>query len=164
MLRAVQKLPGVQGDLRIFNVRLPVMHASCGCRCAERACLLFCVGAAFSSSLTSAADSQDVAAAQNRVSARVFPMAGLLGRRMQPLQLLPGSSSISAVQRAALRRLQQRAQHAGLDAFDVLVNGDLQQCESMVCASLAAGMSLDLQPSTAQDQVCKVLLALALSL
>jgi hypothetical protein len=78
---------------------------------------------------------------------------------MQPLQLLPGSSSSSsisnAVQRAALRRLQQRAQHAGSDAFNVLVNGDLQQWEFMVCASFAAGMSLDLQPSTAQDQVCK---------
>jgi hypothetical protein len=44
------------------------------------------------------------------------------------------------------------------------VNGDLQQWESMVCASFAAGMSLDLQPSTAQDQVCKLLLASALSL
>jgi hypothetical protein len=43
------------------------------------------------------------------------------------------------------------------------VKGDLQQWESMVCASFAAGMSLDLQPSTAQDQVCKVLLASALS-
>lgn len=91
-------------------------------------------------------------------------MAGLLGRHMQPLQRLPGSSSTSissAVQRAALWRLQQRAEHAGVDAFNVLVNGDLQQWESMVCASLAAGMSLDLQPSTAQDQVCKALLASA---
>jgi hypothetical protein len=42
MLPAVQKLLGVQGDLRIFNTRLPVMHASCGCRCAERARLLLC--------------------------------------------------------------------------------------------------------------------------
>jgi hypothetical protein len=48
-----------------------------------------------------------------------------------------------------------------VDAFNVLVIGDLHQWESMVCASLAAGMSLDLQPSTAQDQVCKALLASA---
>lgn len=98
--------------------------------------------------------------AQNKVFARVFPVAGLLGRDMQPLQRLPGSSSSisSAVLQAALRRTQQRAQHAGVDAFELIVNGDLQQWESMVCASFAKGMSLDLQPSTAQDQVCKVLL------
>jgi hypothetical protein len=41
MLPAVQKLPGVQGDLKMFNTRLTVMHASCGCRCAERTRLLF---------------------------------------------------------------------------------------------------------------------------
>jgi hypothetical protein len=74
-------------------------------------------------------------------------VAGLLGRHMQPLQRLPGSSSSSissAVQQADLRRLQQRAEHAVVDAFDVLVNGDLQQWESMVCANMAAGMSLGL--------------------
>ena len=84
-------------------------------------------------------------------------MAGLLVRRLQPLQRLPGSSisiSISsAAQRAALRCLQQRAQHAGVHAFDIIVNGDLQQWESMVCASLAAGMSLELHPSSVKDQV-----------
>jgi hypothetical protein len=81
-------------------------------------------------------------------------MAGLLGKRLQPLQPLPGSSSISsAALCAALRRLKQRAQHAGVDAFDLIINGDLQQWESMVCASLAAGMSLELHPSTVQDQV-----------
>jgi hypothetical protein len=74
-----------------------------------------CLSAAFSSSLTSAADSQDVSAAHNRVSARAFPVAGLLGRHMQPLQWLPGSSSSrSAVQQAALQRLPQRAEHAGV--------------------------------------------------
>jgi hypothetical protein len=88
---------------------------------------------------------------------------------LQPLQRLPGSSisisSISAVQQAALRRLHQRAEHAeDLDAFEALVNGDLQLWESMGCTSFAAGMSLDLKPSTAQDQVCKVVLASALSL
>jgi hypothetical protein len=99
---------------------------------------------------------QDVAAAHSKVSARVFPLAGLLGRQLQPLQRLPGSinSSISsAAQRAALRRLQHRAQQAGVDAFELIVNGDLQQWESMVCASLAAGMSLEVAPSSAQDQV-----------
>jgi uncharacterized protein YbjQ (UPF0145 family) len=122
-----------------------------------------CLSAAFSSSLTSAADPQDVAVAQSKVFARVFSVAGLLGRQMQPLQHLPDAISISsAAQRAALQRLQQRAQHAGAHAFDIIVNGDLQQWESMVCASLAAGMSLQLLPSTVQDQVCKVSLASAL--
>lgn len=76
----------------------------------------------------------------------MLPMAVLLGRRLQPLQRLPGSSSISissAAQGVALRR----AQHAGVDAFYSLVNGDLQQWESMVCAGLAAGMSLEVGPA-----------------
>jgi hypothetical protein len=72
------------------------VHASGGCRCAERAHLLFCVCAAFSSSLTSGSDPQDVTAAQNRVSERVFPMSVGLGRHLQPLQRLPGSSSSSS--------------------------------------------------------------------
>ena len=84
---------------------------------------------------------------------------------MQPLQRLPGSSSISsAVQQAALRRLQQRGGHAGVDVFELIVNSVLQQWESMVCTSFAAGMSLELNPSYVQDQVSKVLLASALSL
>jgi hypothetical protein len=95
----------------------------------QRAHLLFCVGAAFSSSITSAADPQDVAAAHSRVYLGVFAMAGLLGKRMQPFQVLPGNSSSnsssSPEQHAALRRMQQRAQHAGVDAFDLLVNVDL---------------------------------------
>jgi hypothetical protein len=124
-----------------------------------------CLSAAFSSSLTSATDSQDMAVAQSKVSAILFSVAGLLGRQMQPLQHLPDSINISsASQRAALQRLQQRAQHAGVHAFDIIVNGDLQQWESMICASLAAGMSLQLLPSTVQDQVCQVLLASAPSL
>jgi hypothetical protein len=51
---------------------------------------------------------------------------------MQPFQVLPGNSSSSSnsssspEQHAALRRMQQRAQHAGVDAFDLLVNGDQQ--------------------------------------
>ena len=126
---------------------------------------LLCLSAAFSSSLTSATDSQDMAVAQSKVSAILFSVAGLLGRQMQPLQHLPDSINISsASQRAALQRLQQRAQHAGVHAFDIIVNGDLQQWESMICASLAAGTSLQLLPSTVQDQVCQVLLASAPSL
>lgn len=106
-----------------------------------------------------------MAVAQSKVSAILFSVAGLLGRQMQPLQHLPDSINISsASQRAALQRLQQRAQHAGVHAFDIIVNGDLQQWESMICASLAAGTSLQLLPSTVQDQVCQVLLASAPSL
>jgi hypothetical protein len=126
---------------------------------------LLCLSAAFSSSLTSATHPQDVASAHIKVSARMFTLAGLLGKQMQPLQALPGSSSMSsAVLQAALRRTQQRAQHAGVDALELIVNGDLQQWESVVCASFAKGTSMDLQPSTAQNQECKVwLLAYRLS-
>jgi uncharacterized protein YbjQ (UPF0145 family) len=108
-----------------------------------------------------------VIATQSKVHAQVFHLAGLLRKDMQPLQLLPSSNSnsiSSPTQQAALRRLQQRAEHAGVDAVAVIVNGDLQQWESMLRASLAAGMSLDKMPSTAQDQVGKVLLASALSM
>lgn len=109
----------------------------------------------FANSLTDAADRLDVAAAKAKASRAFFALGALLHCAATPLQPLEGGSVAldSKTSRAALKRLAQRAVHANVDLLQLLLHGTAEHWEAVFRASLDAGMSVGLVPSTLQLQV-----------
>ena len=109
---------------------------------------------------TDATDRLDVAAAAARVGSSVFAIAAACGKEIQPASA--PTSTPSSIHSApvldpkgleALKRLQQRAEHAETDFWALLWSADAAAWEECFKGSFAAGMSLHLEDSTAQYQV-----------
>ena len=52
-----------------------------------------------------------------------------------------------------MRRLAQRAEHAGVSAFDTILAGDVDRVEDLYAPSYRSGMGKDLAASTVESQV-----------
>ena len=128
--------------------------------------LHFLAYAAVWSGLTADALSRlDVSAAASRVALALQPIGSLLGKCIaaviSPATQGVVSAAVSATQPAILdeaalkgfKRLQERAAKADVDLWQLLWLGDTANWEQMITQSFAAGMSLELEESTVQQQV-----------
>lgn len=107
----------------------------------------------------------DVSAAASRVALALQPIGSLLGKCIaaviSPATQGVVSAAVSATQPAildegalkGLKRLQERAAKADVDLWQLLWLGDTANWEQMITQSFAAGMSLELEESTVQQQL-----------
>ncbi|WIA36185.1 hypothetical protein OEZ86_007528 [Tetradesmus obliquus] len=107
----------------------------------------------------------DVSAAASRVALALQPIGSLLGKCIaaviSPATQGVVSAAVSATQPAildegalkGLKRLQERAAKADVDLWQLLWLGDTANWEQMITQSFAAGMSLELEESTMQQQL-----------
>jgi hypothetical protein len=83
-----------------------------------------------------------------------FVLAEALGLYIRPLEPVPeGVLLLDEQGKAAIRRLAQRAHHAGVDAFRVILTGSVDDVEDLYAASFRAGMEKGVAAATVETHV-----------
>ena len=103
--------------------------------------------------MTDAADRRDQRNAARKVQLGVFALAKELGIDIRSPSPLEGSLVLDDHSKAAVRRLAQRAEHAGVSAFHTILSGDVDRVEDLYAPSYRAGMGKSLAASTVESQV-----------
>jgi hypothetical protein len=110
--------------------------------------------AVFGQLTADASDRQDVAAAKRRVLLGVIALAKELGMDVEPM--VPVTEPLPDLDKAALRRLVQRAALVNADLWQLMLNGGVEAVEALLESSFKAGFDKEVTPETAQSHVRSV--------